>query len=443
MKSMKSAFLAGFVVVMVSASFLGGWYFLFPAKIVEVTESVQKNLRPAKTKEELRAEALEKSSNIKGLYMTSYVASYKDAGATGIRKNLIRITEETEINGLVIDVKEACGEDYNETNLRELIKELHGKNIWAIARIVVFSDSSRIDVNPGWYLMRKSYRAVGAACPSKKFLPLKNQDGSKSNAIFWRDKAGRYWMDPAHPEVQKYILDFSKKMADLGFDELQYDYIRFISDGDIENAIYPVWDGKSSKCSVMKSFFEYLNRGLKEYKPDLILSADMFGYASVGLDTGIGQCLDAIEDNFDYVSFMTYPSHYYSGFYVPQLRDLPPVSYKTKSEARMHPDVISERSLIFARNFFDGRIDILGKPFHAATSTNATSTPPEQPKSRSRVRLRPWVEDFFHEDDKVAGRPYGAEKVHMQVDAAESTENHGWLLWNSGNVYTEGALKKE
>ena len=144
---------------------------------------------------------------------------------------------------------------------------------------------------------------------------------------------------------------------------------------------------------------------------------------------------------------MVYPSHYYSGFHVSRdpYRNLPELNY-TAAQARSNPDVIVGRSMLFARDFFDGKISTDKYSFSYITSSStATSTPSAAPvfTPRSRARLRPWLEDFFHDYDKEAGRPYGIEKVRLEIDAAENTENHGWMLWNAGNVYTEGALKKE
>ena len=237
-------------------------------------------------------------------------------------------------------------------------------------------------------------------------------------------------------------------MIDLGFDELQFDYIRFPSDGDVQNAIYPAWNGKTQKYDVMKSFFEFLNKGLKAHKPDIILSADLFGYAAIRAgDVGIGQRLDDIGDNFDYISFMVYPSHYYSGFYMDEdiERNLPVVNLN-RFQAREYPGVIIERSLLFARDFLDGKLATSSMTFlpTAATST-ATSTIDvvAEPAPRSKARLRPWLEDFFHEDDAASGRPSGIKKVRLQIEAAERAEGHGWMLWNAANVYTEQALQKE
>ena len=443
--SMKSILYFGAITFLFVTSAVVGWNFVFPPKEVFVSQIkgvFPQSSRSAKTKEELVVEALEKSSRIKGLYMTADVANDQGAAATRIRNNLIRIASTTEINGFVIDVKEACGVEYHKENLKKLLGELHAKNIWSIARIVVSSDSSRIEINPDWYITRKNYKPVGSACLNKKHLRLKHPAGKKPDVIFWQDKAGRYWLDPAHPDVQKYIMDFSKEMIDLGFDELQYDYIRFPSDGDVVNAIYPAWqrDKKISQCNAMRGLFRYLNRNLKDYKPDIILSADLFGYASLGIDTGIGQCIESLEDNFDYVSFMVYPSHYYSGLHLSAdpARGLPAINYSL-SQANANPGTIVYRSLLWARDFFDGKTAT--STFLSATSTRATTTlNMAEVAKRSRIRIRPWLEDFFHGDTSLEKR---IKKVRSQIEAAEKVEQHGWMLWNASNVYTEGALGRE
>lgn len=443
---MNHALIYGAAALFLALAIAFGWSFLFPSEEISLTFE-GKHGAPPKSREELIAEALEKSSKIKGLYMTADVASYNDAGASRLRRKIIELAEKTEINGIVIDVKEVCGLDYDEANLEKLLAELKSKNIWSIARIVVFKDDSQFEAHPEWYLKRKSPKAVGNECWNKRHLRAKsgtNQLPVTSNQVFWRDRRGGYWLDPAHEGARNYILEFSKKMIDFGFDELQFDYIRFPSDGDVEKAIYPAWDGKTPKYEVMKSFFEFLNKNLKEHRPDIILSADLFGYAAIRSgDVGIGQRLEDIGDNFDYVSFMVYPSHYYSGLYLPadSGRNLPAVNF-TFSKARANPDAVVYRSLLFARDFLDGRLATT--TVGMATSTAATSSlaVAENSSPRSKVRLRPWLEDFFHEEDKAANRPYGAQKVKMQIEAAEKAEQHGWMLWNAANVYTENALIK-
>lgn len=431
------AFFLGAITI---GSFLFAWKFQSD-DFAYIFSRQEAQTQPQKTREELIVEALERSSNIKGLYMTADVANDSGAGATRLRNHLISLAEKTEINGMVIDVKEVCGAEYDEARLASLLAELQSKNIWPIARIVVFKDASQIEAHPEWYLTRKTQKDFPDPCFRKRHLRAKSPDGEKPNVVFWEDQKGGYWLDPASEGAREYIVGIAKKMIDLGFPELQFDYIRFPSDGDVEHALYPAWDKKIPKHLVMKSFFEYLNRVLKSYKPDIILSADLFGYvASRTQDVGIGQRLEDIGENFDYISFMVYPSHYYAGFFAEadSLRGLPAVRY-TAREARMHPDVVVSRSLLYARDFFDGRATGTST---VATSSVATSTALLN-RPRSGVRLRPWLEDFFHEEDKAAGRPSGAEKIRLQIDAAEWVEKHGWLLWNAANLYTEAALRKE
>lgn len=471
-----SKFLLGFATAfLMGGAILGSGFYIF--QHLEIKKGISFNRMPEvmvkkevgrkKSPEELLAEAIEKSSNIKGLYMTADVASGAGLGPEKIRNYLIWLATSTEINGLVIDVKEVCGPDFDEERIRWLLSTLKKNNIWSIARIVVFKDYSQIETHPEWYLKRKSLITVGNECWNKKHLIAKEVNRYGSTRInttkdtqlpFWRDKRGGYWLDPAHPGVRAYILEFSKKMIDLGFDELQYDYIRFPSDGDVENAIYPAWDGKVPKYEVMKSFFGYLNRNLKEYKPDIILSADLFGYVAIRTgDVGVGQRLDDLGDNFDYISFMLYPSHYYSGFYLPQdpIRNLPELNYN-RWEARAHPGEIVGRSLLFARDFLDGKISTSSYAYlsRGTTTPAGCSTPgvaqtcatpgvEQELKPHSKARLRPWLEDFFHEEDKAAGRPWGIKKIRLQIEAVEETENHGWMLWNSANIYTEKALRRE
>ena len=436
---MKLLLLLGSAITALS-SLVVGWNFVFPPQEITVGQELVASAFPKKTLEERMVEARERSKQAKGLYMTADVANDQGAAGTHLRKNLIRLADETEINALVIDVKEVCGPDYSETSLKKLLVVLKEKNIWAVARIVVAKDSSRIYINPEWYLKRNTAKYTGDECIHKKHLRLKSSGGEVSTQNLWQDKRGGYWVDPAHPGVREYLLEFSKKMADLGFDEIQYDYIRFPSDGDVQNIIYPAWTGKPSRCVVMEDLFGFLTSNLKKHKPELILSADFFGYASIGIDTGIGQCIENIKDHFDYVSFIVYPSHYYSGLKLPAVPEfqLPEINFSSH-QVRTNPDVVVERSLRFARDYFDGKIDL----FVSAGALKVIATTTVALTPRSSVCLRPWLEDFYHEEDKAAARPFGVQKVKMQIGAAERADKCGWLLWNAANVYTEGALKKQ
>ena len=285
-------------------------------------------------------------------------------------------------------------------------------------------------------------------------------------------------MDPASIEARLYILNYSKLMIELGFDELQYDYIRFPSDGNIADIVYPVYKAKyESKYAVLKSFFEYLNKNLKEYKPQIILSADLFGYvATRASDLGIGQRMEDIGHNFDYISFMLYPSHFYSGFEVGEdkERGLPSVYFPYRSKTitdvvSNHPYEVVHRSLLIAMDVLSGKISTSSlsgakpapKPQKTATpksaagvaaiiaAENAQKQEDTEPESiapinvLSNSRLRPWLQDFDLGADTSRGIKYDVKKVRAQIDAAEDAGASGWLLWNPSNVYTVEALKKD
>lgn len=438
-------FLKGFAVVAGTGGLITGAVFAAPF-FASLTSggSPEKDVAGAavsvKTAAERVAEARARSHNIKALYMTAEVANDQGKGATGLRNRIVALADSTEINAIVIDTKEVCGPEYNADNLKKLIDELHRKNIWAIARIVAFKDASQRELHPEWYLTRATAKPVDeSACARKSHLTAKNTSGTPAHAPLWRDNKGGYWMDPASSGARDYILAFGKKMSDIGFDELQFDYVRFPSDGDVSSARYPAWDKKIPKYEVMKSFFEFLNKNLKEHRPELILSVDLFGYvASQGEEQSIGQRVIDIGNSFDYISFMVYPSHYYTGLVLPAdaARGLPAVNY-TLAEARTRPDVVVGRSILMALDFLS--------PADASPSATSTQKEPNSvaQQETSAAAVRPWLEDFFHEQDRIAGRPWGAEKVRMQIDAAEQAGSRGWLLWNASNIYSEAALKKE
>ncbi|MFY9462777.1 MAG: putative glycoside hydrolase, partial [Candidatus Sungiibacteriota bacterium] len=245
-------FLKGFGIILLAGGLLVGVLFLSPFFLSLLRKSgiaAELKLRdttapiaPKKTTAEIVADAHARSRNIKALYMTADVANDQGGGATRLRNHIIALADTTEINAIVIDVKEVCGAEYDEKNLKKLLEELHQKNIWTIARIVAFKDASQIYAHPEWYLTRKNPKAVKeGACARKQHLVTKNTAPDANRALLWRDNNGGYWMDPASPGVRDYLLSFAKEMSSLRFDELQFDYVRFPSDGDVAQAIYPSW----------------------------------------------------------------------------------------------------------------------------------------------------------------------------------------------------------
>jgi len=281
-------------------------------------------------------------------------------------KNLLK---ETKLNGIVIDVKEYHIINLSDS-LKSFVEELQKDDVWTIARIVVFRDSLVLEENPEWYL--------------------------KAGDDVWQDRSGYYWLDPQNQEALDYIVEFSKKVIDFGFDELQFDYIRYPAD-------YTHVAG-SDKVEAISRFFAQLNEELKEYDPSIILSVDLFGYiAFQERSLGIGQDLIEAEKHFDYLSFMLYPSHFYHGF------DVAGVRYN-------YPEVVKH-------------------PYEVIYHSIVASGFPE--------KTRPFLQDFNLRVDTARGISYDAEKIKAQIRASEDAGTAGWLFWNPKGTYTKEAFKQD
>lgn len=345
-------------------------------------------------------EARLRSDNVKGVYMTEFIANSQAPAALKIKEDIKKLLDETELNSVVIDVKEARGPNL-PNSLKQLINEFHQKDTWVIARIVAFRDSSLIEEKPEWYL--KSSTATSTAT---------------SSGEFWKDWGGGYWLDPSSSEVWEYIIEFSQKVIDFGFDELQFDYIRFPSDGDLENIDYPFYDGSQNKYEVIQEFSLNLSETLKFYKPSIILSVDLFGYVATRLNAfDIGQRLKDFTNTVDYISFMLYPSHFYGGFEVQEdlKRGLPAVSF---------PYIAQDLSLVVSNQPYEVVYRSILSSFDYLSSFD------------SKARVRPWLQDFNLKFDTERGIYYDAEKVRAQTKAVKDSGASGWLLWNSANIYT-------
>ncbi|MEI6528154.1 MAG: putative glycoside hydrolase [bacterium] len=331
---------------------------------------------------------------VKGIYMTSCVASMPT-----FRAKLVKLIDETELNSVVIDIKDYSGTisvDFNnpeyksayEANgckvkdMKDFIKSLHEKNIYVIARITSFQDPFVAKQHPEWAIKKKSDKTV-----------------------VWKDRKGISFIDANNRDMWKYLADLGTEAYKLGFDEINFDYIRFPSDGDMKDIYFP-WSNSilttststMPKAVVMKGFFEYLHSrfGGTETK----ISADLFGMTTTNTDDlNIGQLLEDAAPNFDYIAPMVYPSHYPSGFN----------NYK---DVNAHPYDIVKFSMDKA----------------VARLILASTTP---------LKLRPWLQD---NDYPV---PYTPEMVRAQMKATYDAGLNSWMLWDAANTYTRAALLAE
>lgn len=313
---------------------------------------------------------------VKGVYLTAY-----SAGSSRKVQEIISLIERTELNAVVIDIKDYSGYllynsqvplalqadvvDNRLGDVRALIELLHEHDIYVIARQTVFQDPALAAYKPEWAITR--------------------QGGG-----LWRDYKGLSWVDPTREDVWQYNVDIAKEAIMLGFDEINFDYVRYPSDGPIRLAVY---SSSREKTDNMAMFFSYLSEQL-QHEPAYI-SLDLFGFVMERHDgMQIGQRLEDAVDTVDYISPMMYPSHYPSG-------------HLGLSNPAAHPYAVIDHGME------------AGIPYFVDT----------------RAQVRPWIQAFH------LGAEYGATNIRAQIDALEQYPNAGWLLWNAANRYTDAGLR--
>jgi hypothetical protein len=315
---------------------------------------------------------------VKGLYLTVYgIASPKLRGAA------LEAIRENHLNALVIDVKGDRGfipfkVDLPQADeigaqklilvkdMKALLASLKEEGLYLIARIVVFKDDP-----------------LAAAKPQ---LAVKTRGGG-----VFRDRERLRWIDPFRREVWEYNIAIAKAAAEAGFDEIQFDYVRF---PDNRGVGFSQPANEDSRTEAITGFLEAAHKALVPY--NVMVAADIFGYVCWNLnDTDIGQKIAPILNAVDVVSPMLYPSGYQFG--IPNYRN--PVQ---------HPYEIVNLSLKRAQE--------------------RTGVPPR--------RFRPWLQAF--RDYAFRGGDFGEERMRIQIKAAEDFGASGWMFWNPRNIYPKG-----
>lgn len=344
---------------------------------------------------------------VKAIYMTACVATMPS-----FREKLVHIADTTEVNSIIIDVKDFSGtiaytpettilkdnqgKGCRTKDLREFVSELHGKGIYTIARITVFQDPYYTKAHPDLAVHKKS-------------------DGS-----VWKDRKGLSFIDVSAKPYWDYVVALGKESYAMGFDELNFDYMRFPSDGDMKDIEYSLSKGMT-KPEALEHFFAYLHDALSPIGAKL--SVDLFGMTATNNDDlNIGQVLERALPYFDYVSPMVYPSHYpphFNGWLNPNDHVYDVVHF-SMSRAAVRAEASSTPVLHF------GGVRI-------GTSTPAIYTKDVYDKNK----LRPWLQDFSY------GGNYGATEVRAQIQATYDSGLDSWFLWDPKNIYTKAALKLE
>lgn len=308
---------------------------------------------------------------VHGIYATGY-----SAGSSKKLGEILAFVGKTEVNAIVIDVKDdsgtlsyvstvplarAIGAGQAKFSPDKVMSLLRQANVYPIARIVVFKDP-----------------VLAAKRPD---LAVRSKAGGS-----WRDNRGLCWVDPHNREVWQYVVDVAKEAAAKGFREIQFDYVRFTSDGKLSDCVYPFATGQR-KADVIKDFLLFARKQLKPLGVEV--SADVFGLTcSAQDDLGIGQRIEEIAAAVDIISPMVYPSHYYRGTY--GIKD---------------PDLAPYETVLTSLKAGTGRLTGLG------------------------VRLRPWLQDFSLKNK------YGRAQLMAQIKAVYDAGLTEWIFWNPSNTY--------
>lgn len=320
----------------------------------------------------------------KALYLTVY-----GVGAAQFRENALRLIETTELNALVIDLKGDAGivpfpahtplaresgarsKLTSIADLADFAARMHSRSVYLIARIVVFKDNPLALCRPD--------------------LAVKTAGGA-----IWRDREGLAWVDPFRQEVRDYNLSLAEEAAQAGFDEIQFDYVRF---PDAKGLRFSEESTEANRERAILLLLTQARSRLARY--NVFIAADVFGYVCWNLnDTGIGQRIEALAPALDYTSPMLYPSGFQFG--IPGFRN--PVA---------HPFEIVSLSLARARE--------------------RTGLAP--------ARFRPWLQAF--RDYAFDHQEFGAAEIRDQIRAAEQSGSDGWMVWNARNLYSAAGLSRK
>jgi hypothetical protein len=319
----------------------------------------------------------------------AYLTYYGVADRT-IRQRVFDLVERTELNAVVIDIKGDRGLIPYRTSVQAaldagalgpvIIKDFDeqlaawkARGIYTIARIVAFKDNVRAMTRPDL-----------AVIDTRTGKP-------------WIDRENLAWVDPFREENWDYVIAVAKEAALKGFDEIQFDYVRFPTDGKLAAARYSQPNSPATRLPAIAGF---LAKARRELGPTgVFLAADIFGYTAFNTnDTDIGQRIEEISVSLDYICPMVYPSGYHLG--IPGVRN-----------PMVNPYEIVKESVRLTR----------------------------QRSQNPAAQVRPWLQDF--KDYAFDKRIFGPGEVRAQIRGSDDGGGSGWMLWNPKNDYTGAALR--
>jgi hypothetical protein len=330
-------------------------------------------------------EVVLKPQAIKAAYLTYY-----GVGDRGIRGRVLDLASRTELNAVVIDVKGDRGWILHQTEVPQalaagaqgpatlrdfdgLMADLKARGIYTIARIVTFKDNILANARPDLAI-------------------IDTRTGKP-----WIDNEKLAWVDPFQEEVWAYNIAIGQEAIRRGFDEVQFDYVRFPTDGKLSATRYAKPNTRETRLPTVAAFLAKARTELGA--SGAFVAADLFGYTAFNEnDTDIGQRIEELAPHLDYICPMVYPSGYHKG--IPGY----------PNPVRVPGKVVSESVRLIRKR---AGINV--------------------------VRVRPWLQDF--KDYAFDRRIFGVTEVTAQIRGAEESGAAGWMLWNPRNDYTAAALR--
>jgi hypothetical protein len=315
-------------------------------------------------------------TEMRGAHVTMALASlkgkfdeYLDLTREGLNTIELDIKDENGEVGFKVAVPLArkIGSARTYYDAAEIVEKVRARGVYLVGRLVVFEDPVLTSKRPAF--------------------AIHTSDGS-----VWRNSAGLGWSNPYDKRVWKYNVDIAVAAAKVGFDEIQFDYIRFPTDGDLGAAVYT---GKQAekRVATLSRFLEYARSRLEPLGARI--SIDVFGLSATR-NMGLGQIPRKLARHLDAIYPMVYPSHYGPG-----------------ELGLADPNAQPGRTV--ALSLRDFAVQLTGM----------------------KTRIVPWLQDFS------LGREYSLEDVRLQILAARDSSAEGYLLWNPSGVYSRGALSAQ
>ncbi|MCK9453560.1 putative glycoside hydrolase [Sulfurimonas sp.] len=311
---------------------------------------------------------------VKALYLSFWRASNNSPRL----KEILDIIEKTEINTIVVDVKNEYGstsyktsyekansygahEDRTNRDIAQFMELMKSKNIYTIARVVTFKDELQASNNPDY--------------------AIKKEDGT-----LWRNHDNMAWVDPFDKRAHEYTISIAEDAAKVGFDEINFDYIRFPAKTGL---LLSKENSEENRVEAIGEFLELAQNRLRKY--GVFISVDTYGNVCwEDNDVGIGQKIESLSKYADYISPMLYPSGFSSGSF----------GFENPSE---HPHTVIFRSIKNIEDKIDSK------------------------------RLRPWLQSF--KDYAHRKIEYSYFEINEQIRAAADANTSGWMLWSPSSRY--------